>query len=167
MNVEHDEPEVAQPRFDSVRSRLTAKREEIRARKDLDLLIPSYGGELAIRYHAIPEEEFQKIAGKISGGVNQGNVNTALDLLIKACTCILVREGEDLEPLVDDDDKPIRFDPRLAEFFGFEATKARDVVKGVFSPDGKLPLAPGPHALSLVEWMQGNDAKIDQDLLGE
>lgn len=150
-------------RHDSMRAQLRARREELRAKTTVDLLVPGYDGDLAVRYKAIPEDEFDKLVSKMQRGTN---MDAALDLLAKACDCILVREGDVLEPL-EDEDGPIGFDIRLAEFFGFTAEKTREIIRETFSPDGRHPLAPADHANAVTDWFRGKGSEIDETLLGE
>jgi hypothetical protein len=159
----------------SARDQLRQRREELRKRDHIDLVVPSYSGVLGVRYEPIPDEEFDKLVKRITaaGGANApSNIDAACDLLIKACSCMLLRVGDDLEVLEDESGVAVKFDVRLAEALGFAddydgTPTARQVVRGVFSPDGTAPLAPGQHANALLEWMQGNEGKIDEALLGE
>jgi hypothetical protein len=159
-------PDQAAPRssLEAIRSRRT----ELARRKTLDLLVPGYE-DLGVRYQPVPDEEFDKLVARIqAAGAGSSNVDAACDLLSHSCEAILYRaEGGPLEPLTDDAGVPLGFDTRLAELLGFEAQTARAVIRGVFSPDGTAPLAPGLHAMAVVEWMQGNEAAIDRALLGE
>lgn len=167
------EPTKAQP--GSARDQLRRRREHLKSKKTLDLLVPGYQGLLGVRYRALGDDEFEQLIKKMGATDRvdaQSNIDAALDLLIRSCECILIDEGNDLEPLTDDGDVPIAYDVRLAETLGYadelgDSPTARAIVRGLFSPEGHAPLAPAGHADSLVKWLQGNEQAIDQALLGE
>lgn len=148
----------------SLRDRLRQRREEKRADNRLDLIVPGYEGDLGVRYRPIPEGELQGFAQRLTKETE--GLAAARQMIVASCDTILVREG-DLEPLTDDDNQPIRFDERLGEFLGIDADRAVDIAAEVFSPGGAQPLAVMAHASALVNWMQGKDLEVDEDLLGE
>lgn len=149
----------------SLRDQLRQRREEQRKRSTLDLIIPGYGGDLAVRYRSLPEDAIKKFADKISKG--EDGLGAARQMVVLACEAVLVREDGELEPLTDETDSPIRFDERLAEFLAIDADRAVDVAQEVFSPGGTQPLAVMAHASALSNWMTGKDLEVDEELLGE
>lgn len=152
------------PKPDSVKERLRERREELRAKTTLELLVPGYDGELAVRYKAIPGEEAEQIGRKLTATGGQA-LGVACDFLIRCCESILVRSEGTLEPLVDDKDEAVVFDYRLAEVFGIEYERARKLVLDVFSPERNRDLAVIEHSTSLLNWMQGHEEEIDRSLL--
>jgi hypothetical protein len=162
----------APDRYDSIRDQLRARRAELREQKTLDLKVPGYDGALAVRYKLLKDDETKKLGKRVLEASRQQDEEKAksvtADFLIKACQCILVRNADDaLEPLVGDDDQQVCFDQRLAEFLGFEADGAREVVYGTFSPDGTHPTATIVHFDGLNRWYSGQEEEINQALLGE
>lgn len=151
----------------SLRDRLRQRREEMRADNTLDLLIPGYDGELAVRYRPISEDQLQRFADRLTKKTGGEALLAARQLIIAAAETVLVREDGELRPLTDDNGAPIIFDARLGEIMEIEADRAVDIVAEVFSPDGVQPLAVNAHGGALINWMQGNDAEVDARLLGE
>lgn len=153
---------------DSPRARLRAAREQLRQKRSIDLVVPGYNGLLGVRYRPVRQEEFQRLARRLSNETTA--LEAALDMMVEACEAILYRDSAevDFEPLVDDKSgMPLRFGPELADVLGFEAESARETVLGVFSPDGVKDLSPIVHGNALSEWMQGNDEQINRALLGK
>lgn len=148
----------------SVREHLREKREALKKRTTLDLLVPGYDGELAIRYHAIPGQVAEKLGRKIQDSGTRA-LDASADFLIRCCEVVLVRNDGKLEELETDDGEPVQFDHELAQVFGFEAEKAREIVLGVFSPEQNRDLAVIEHGTALINWMQGHEAEIDRSLL--
>jgi len=170
--TEPERPRVEEvPAPGSPKARLRAKREELRQKKEIDLIVPGYGGVLAVRYRAVKQEDFERLGQRIAqmGADNVTALDAAIDLLTESCVTMLYRDEPDqiFEPLEDDAGKPITYSPALAELLGFEANTAREVVLGVFSPDGVKDLSPLVHGNALSEWMQGNDDRINRSLLGK
>lgn len=165
--VEVEEVEVPAKGFESIRDRIRAEREAIAAEKNLDLIVPGYSGLLGVRYRSISDKEMERYATRIQKEGDAG-IRAGYDLLIEACESILVRveADDDFEILEDDNGDPVRFDIRLAEFLGFEATSARETVAATFSPEGVQSLAGFDQAAALLAWLQGKSADIDPALLG-
>lgn len=163
-----DVPEAdAQPSgLQSIRDQIRAERDELKTETTLDLVVPGYE-MIGVRYRGIPARELDQFAKRLSK--SKEGMRTATDVLIRCCDSILVRpNGDDaLEPLEDDQGDYLKFDQRLADFLGIEASSAREIVTQLFSPDGVQTLATFEHANAVMEWMQGKGAKIDPGLLGE
>lgn len=152
----------------AIRDRLRKIRSERQAKTTTVLLVGGYNRALGVRYRALPQEEIAEIAQKMQSESERGTA--AIDLVAKCCEAIMVRENPEdskLQVLVDDEDQPVRFDIRLAEYFGIEATSAREIVREIFSPGGASDLAAADHAGTLLNWMTGRDGAIARDLLGE
>lgn len=165
-----EEPVPAQeaPEEGSFKARILQKREELKKRKTIDLLVPGYGNVLAIRYHAIPGQDSEKIGAKLRGS---GAMGVAADLCIRCCECMLAKDANgEFQPWKADkpepgeEDEPLKLDYRLARELGYEGT-GRAVVYGLFSPDRNQDLTVIDHANSLLSWMQGREESIDSALL--
>lgn len=159
--------EVAETGFASIRDQIRAEREAIASEKTLDLLVPGYRGLLAVRYHSISDRELEEYL-KRAQRENDQSIRSNYDLLIEACETILYRESDEQEftPALDENGDQIRFDVRLAEMLGMDATTARETVAGFFSPDGAQPLAVAQHIGAVADWLQGKSSEIDPALLG-
>lgn len=150
----------------SLRDRLRKQREELRQNNRLELLVPGYDGELAVRYKPISDGEMSRFADKINKGDDTG-LDAARQMIVLATDCLLVRKDGELVPWRDDDGEPVGFGEQLATMLDIDADRAADVVAEVFSPDGVHPLAVMAHGGALVNWMQGKDLEVDEALLGE
>jgi hypothetical protein len=153
----------------SPKARARALRRKLAGEKELTLVVPGYESLLGVRYHPIPESEWRDVASKIGNVDDANGLEIAIDVMIAACDAIVWRDEPvgDFTVVTDDDDQPIRFDVRLAEWLGFEAQTAREVVREVFSPEGSKPVSPSVHGDAVAEWMRGNDASINRALLGK
>lgn len=148
----------------SVLERLKRRREQLGADRTEVFDIPGYNGELAARYKPVDFEMLKKLLNKIDRSKNPRiELLVMADILIMACDEILVRADGKLGPLDPKADEPVRYDDRLAEFFGFEAANARQVVFGVFNNDIAIP----SHHKEVLDWMQGVTQENTEDLLGE
>lgn len=162
--VNVDETPAAESLRDRLRAEREAKREEA---TDIELIVPGWE-TVGLRYKAIPQAEFTKLAKRISRGDDNSATLAAYKLLARCFEAVLVRPDldEDLQVLVDDSNKQFVLSGELAEYLGFEAKTPSEVLKGIFSAD-KFPLAPITHADALIDWMRGKGDEIDQALLGE
>lgn len=150
----------------STLDRIRQRREALKASKTLDLVVPGYQGDVAVRYRLVEDDAFEKLAQDATDGKN---IEANLDLLIRACESVLARNPEtgSLEAIEDEEGPIVGFDLRLAQDLGFEAETAREVVRGLFSPEGAQPMAFFQHAGALTQWLSGNERGVDRALLGE
>jgi hypothetical protein len=157
---------------ESVLDRLKAKRERIRLKKEIDLDIPGYDGELVGRFKRMPWEQLKKIAENADASrSNRKELNGHADVLATACEVLLIRRELDgkevltpLQELFPDDfgGNPARFDERLAKWLGLEIDgnrTARKVVLAVYAND----LAVTAMHNDLGEWMQSSKSEEDKD----
>lgn len=161
-----EEPTEASPTtaFGALRKR----REDIGSEKHHDLPIPGYQGELVARYKLLDFKVMRQIMKRMEKNRAAGDSRELLaqcDILIAACVEIFTvdKKGE-LMPLdPNSPDNPIKYDKRLSDGLGFEASNGRQVVLGVFKND----IALTAHHGELVMWMQGMSDEADEDFLGE
>jgi hypothetical protein len=174
---EEVEPEAVEEEEGSVRALLRERWQDIAQAKTIDLAIPQVPDNvLRVRYGALPSEELDKLAKKISRQQQRSGTSGAIamnaDFLIRACQAILVPVSADedapMDVLVDDDGDPIVFDTRLARFLGFEdeVESAREVVYVLFSKAPQPDVAIGTHVQRVSNWMQGIHTEASEDLLG-
>lgn len=150
-------------------SNIRAMRQDLSKKDHLTLLVPGYHGLVAVRYRTLPRTELDALIGKVQGAGTQ-SINDNMDLLIRCCNAVLVRQTPDdeWEPIDLGQSEPTTFSTgNLARCLGEEANSARDEVAALFSPGGAQPLAPEAHSDPLFEWQRDSDYKIDQALLGE
>lgn len=165
----HDDSEPQAPR--NLRERLRARRvenaeEAAAGGKKLTLPIPGYKDELWAEFTYKPGtwDRLKAIGTKaVKSRHPRKELHAAMDTLAFACTNILVSEdqGQTFEPY-DESGDPVGFDDRLPGLMGFDVPAkggARAVVAGVFNND----LAITAMSNRVSEWMQGEDAEVDED----
>ena len=150
----------------SLIARLRALREEAKADHHLDLDIPGYEGLLVARFkpYSIAKSEAKaNVLRKEMGKKRSVLLQASCDGLIDACDEVLIRKTPDADLQPVDDVTPVRFDSRLAELLGIQATTAREVVVGLFPTEQSI-LAMN---VAVSEWLQDVTRDVDEDLLGE
>jgi hypothetical protein len=165
---EEDVPVVEAPEEtgSSIISDLRRRQQEVHRERHIDKEIPGYGGQMFARYRLFTFAELSALVPRRGRGEqSEQNLRINVDLLAKACEEILVRKDGELIPLAQEAqfDAPVRYDARLAELLGIDASKARDVVLKTFGAD----LVLSAHADDLVEWMRNASDEADEDFLGE
>jgi hypothetical protein len=169
-DLEHDDgPTNGGPPAGDRLAAIRQRRKELTQKRALTLIVPGYGGLVAVRYKALPREEFAAYYNKLQEQA-EPTENDNLDLLIRCCQAVLVRQTTDdeWEPFDLDQAEPTTFSSgNLATLLGEEANSAREEVKVLFSPDGSQPMAPEAHVDPLISWQSDVDFKVDRALLGE
>ena len=164
-------PEVATA-LGSDFERLKARQRRTRKKREpLELDIPGYGGEFVGKYRLLEIPEIRKKRLRMEEEEEAGNewaqLNGAMDNISMACIGIFLRTSDgSLVPINDYDrekygDEPVRWDSRLAEFFGIEADESRAVIRGVF-PEGE-DLAIVTHSQEINLWLAGG---VEEDSEG-
>lgn len=171
-----DTPDQA-PLAGSPLAALRERRESLRRDRHLDLEVPGWDGLLVARYGPPEPGAMTRYAEQATILARENRDDAALvastDILVGLCREILTR-GDDgdlvsLAELAGESDA-IRYDERLAEHLGYEATSAREVVWGVFPqhPDGRaLDYVVQAHANEVVSWLSRVDEEADDVLAGE
>ena|SRR4249920_2725535 len=164
-------------RYGGAIAAIRRRREDIiREGGHLNLLVPSYDGNLKIRYRDLSDAEHDELAKRFERAKSRedakGQRESGADMLIKHCERIFVRDSsEDEFQVLEENGDPFRFDKRLAPLLGLESESAREVVLDLFSPsDGtrrRHPDAIAPHIEAIFSWRQGREEEIDRRLLGE
>jgi hypothetical protein len=144
---------------DSLLARIAAERKAKTEDEHLDLDVPSWSGQLVARYRVVKDEdELIKVAGAKAG------TEQLLDLLIKSCSELFLRDADGELERIEDDGYPVGYDDRLAVKLSVEFESARELVRHVFN--GNM-LALAAHAGRVALWMQDTTADVDEGLLGE
>lgn len=164
-----DTPSVAPEADNSPRGRLRARHRALQGEHTKDIDLPGFGGDLVGRYKVLTPDQIREGNRRIEKLPDDERVITgAIDQIVAACDSLWVRGENGLEALFPDDLEPVRYEPRLAEFFGFDATRARDVVRGVFTTGGEMNVpAVIAHAQEIGLWMQDVSQEVDGIFLGE
>jgi len=153
----------------SLLDRLRARRAEIAAEQTTELLVPGYGGLVALRVGPIDARTQSKIAHRVmQSKAPDREWNAAADVLIAATREVVVRGEVDDPWLSIDEEEPVGISNRLAEALGFaQEPTARGVLVALFG------LAPSPEsAITSVSadygsWASGADEEVDDAFVGE
>jgi hypothetical protein len=128
----------------------------------LDLPLPR-NPVMGVRYRVIDPDE-------ITTDTTRSNRDMNLDFVIAACQAILIREGDEWEPLTHQGE-PVGFDETLAEIIGVPSLEqggtARQVVIKAFSTAPSPHLAVANHVLAITDWMAGAGPVDEEFLLGK
>lgn len=148
----------------SLMEELRAKRQQLQEERELLIDIPGYEGLLVGVYQPLTWDKLRAIAETVEKNERKTKSKRAelmgqIDTIASACKEVRVREGGKLKSIGEG----VRYDDELAEFMGLDATKARQVVHGLFVNE----LAITGHYNELVEWMQETDQEVNDDFLGE
>lgn len=146
---------------------LRKKREGISKDRTMDLDIPGYDGELAVRYGIVPWDELKVIGEKAQESrARRKELMAHADTLIRACRTILLKnqttgEMQPANEIIKEykDGEPVRFDERLAEMFKLDTKSARETLFAVFAND----LAVTAQHNELGAWMQSSNNQDSQD----
>lgn len=151
----------------SVIDEIKRKREELSKKKTIVLEVPGYGGYLAVRYKVIDRDQLLKLFKRLEQAKGKEEIEGNADLLIRCCSEILVRQGEEKEwEPIDPGGESTTFNSEsLRDLLGFEAGTAREAVFGLFSPDGAQPTACFTHVEAIGQFLNGQN--VDEELLGE
>lgn len=108
----------------------------------VDLDVPGYGGALVGRYRPVRSNASKRrrvmAISRRGRGLQDATTALAAEYLIEAVDSMWTRVDGRLESLAPEDPNPVRYDQRLAELLGFEATEPREVIAGVFTLGGRL-----------------------------
>lgn len=148
------------PESGSLLAAVRARRAERIADEHLTLPVPTWGGELCVRYRVVDREELER-----QSEGERSATDSDCDFLIAACERVLVRDAAGgLRDVAPPEPLPFRFDVRLAELLGYQAEGAREVVRFLFNSNG---LAIGEQALTVLNWMRDTGARVEGAILGE
>jgi hypothetical protein len=126
--------------------------------KHLDLPIP-LRENVRMRFHAIGRDLYDELQ-------QSDDKDTNLDFVAAACECILLKDGGQWRPAVNDG-VPVKFDGSLAQAMGWHAESPRDEVLKAF---GEVPLpylAIAEHVALVQAWMAGRAEQREEAVLGE
>lgn len=142
---------------------MRAKRQAIAETTEITLNLPGYDDpELLVQHRKMEWDDVAKIARRAEKSKNpQAELLSQCDLIAQSCEMILIREKGKTYPLHEalNEDEPIMFDNRLAEFLGFQGGNGRQVVRGTFNND----LAIGSYHVELFEFMRTSNQQDDED----
>jgi hypothetical protein len=146
--------------------RLKKRREAIAKPRFTTIPIPGYGGYLLAKYKVVPWEAVSKIAQRAERADDDPRtiLNSQIDMMVIACEGLYTQNGPGQpEALMDDTGQIMKYDKRLSDSMGFEATSAREVVVGLFVEEFMISV----HHTKLLEWMQREAIELDEEFVGE
>jgi len=149
---------------------LQQKRATVAEEKTLDAPIPGWFGCLGFRLGPIPSAQLDRIVDVAQKSKSpERNFNANADVLIQACVAVVGRldRDDEWEVQLDEDGAPFRVDVRLAEKLGLTATKARNLLRELFSAAPSPELAIDQMAGSYAQWAAAANEELDEELLGE
>lgn len=131
----------------------------------VDLEVPGYDGQLVASYRLMTTDEVERLVkrhNKIKS-VTQRNLIVAMSILGAACEVISLRVKDELQPLheIKELPTPIKFDKRLADALGFEATQSAEVITAVFPTEWSVI----EHYRRLSSWMNDTTKEDFDDFL--
>jgi hypothetical protein len=152
---------------ESLKEGLRRQRESNLQNETLNLALPEYTDpELVGQYRMVDPSELAAIGEKLKREFkNRMELVTygAIDSIIAACVGLYARPAGSKELISLDEGIPLRFDSRLADYLGIEATTAREVVIQTF---GANMYAIIDHNVKITRWMGDRKADLG-DGLGE
>jgi hypothetical protein len=163
-------PTVMEPTPGSIVARLRAQGQAQLRAKTTEVPV---GGEftgLYIRYKVLAPGEMDKFVAARMGAKAQDISATAatMDMMARACVCLVGRYGDEEEVLADDDG-PVRLEDRLAYLLDMRSpTEPRltshDVIERLFGHNGAMIAM---HGDVLATWMQDPGSQEDERPVGE
>jgi len=167
----NDSPAEAAASDNPLLSMIREQRARKLGRNTVDVEVPGYGGRLLLRLGPIDGRQLASILERRERSQNpERDFAVNADLLIAACREVLRRETRSgpLAVVVDDEDEPVRVDDRLARMLQLpETTRAREVLAYLFEAANVPEMAVGIVAARYLEWAEGSDEDVDEELLGE
>lgn len=163
------------PKGKSVRDRLRDRHRQLQNEHHKDIEVPGYGGDLIARYKVMSPDDIKRASKLVERLPEAERLNVAaIDQIIAACDSLWTVDPSDpnadenglvpLDPATPD----LRFDTRLAAWFGFEADSARGTVRAIFTVEGVVNMpAILDHSSKIGRWMQDVSQEVDGAFVGE
>lgn len=152
---------------DALLGHLRAMRQEfVTADHKLDLDLPGFQGLVLARFRPYQISKSEQKSRALQQRFEKKEpmiLDAACDTLIDACDQIMVRKQKGDDPFPIDDEDPIKFEARLAELFGFQGTRAREIVKAMFPTEQSIIAM----SIQVTEWLRDVTKDADEEALGE
>ena len=160
-------PEEGVSVLDAVRKR----REALAHDRFYDLDVPGYNGCLVLRCGPIDAKKLGQVRERLTraGGGAVLDFSFNADIIIDSCREVLARRRPEdvLESIDPNGDEPVRIDARLAELFGVETNRARDLLRVLYEGAPSPEVAVERAQIDLYQWSAGAEEELEEDLLGE
>ena len=155
--------------------KLKQRRQEITEdRPPLYVLVPEYGGDIALRFRMVDWKEVYRLrkqmeAKEKAGRSDDAELDAQTDLICRACTGVVWRDRD----APDDDpsdgwrdfENPVRLDGSLGALLGFEAGTARQALTGLLGRDAAMKV--GSIHGKLATWLGYNEEEVAEEFVGE
>lgn len=153
----------------SVLDAIRRRHDELRREHFYDLKVPGYRGCLVLRCAPIRGAKLTQLRIRLEQSKDpERDFGLNADVLIDSCQQVLGRERpEDELETLDPTGEPVRIDARLAELFGVQTDRARDMVYRLFDAAPSPELACGVAVGEFAAWSQGAELDAEDELLGE
>jgi len=154
----------------SLLEQIRLRRRELSGDRKTYITIPGYDDlGLVAMYHLLDGKELDVITTRAQRQTRdrvERAIYMACDVMISACDGLyLDRGGSEYVPFDPQRrGEPFRYESALADFCGFEAETARQVVMGLF---GNNDAALASHSFKLQRWFQDTMRDADEEFLGE
>jgi hypothetical protein len=145
---------------------LKAQRARVAAEHTIDVLVPGWGGLLALRLGPITSQQQAKIGER----AQKTTVHADAALLISAFRAVLgrARPTDEFTVLPDEEGDPLGLDKRLADRLDLgPVSSAREVVDALFARANAPSIAISGATGEWFEWARSASEEIDEDFLGE
>lgn len=147
---------------DSLRERVQARREALQRDTTVTFDVPGYEGILKARYRVLTWKEIGQISERVGKEKDLDRAThelyIAADTLARACESVHDAESE------PGAGRGVGWCPQLAHDLGFpEPTTARQAIFRIFARDTQVVT----HYRSMMDWQDGENHRIDEDLAGE
>lgn len=154
---------------DSLREKVQARRAALQKDTTKAFDVPGYEGILKARYRVLTWKEIGQVGDRIAKNEKDLDKATAelyiaADTLARACEAVYDADLD--ESRKDDDPLPSgsRWSPTLAHDLGFpEPQSARQAIFAIIARDTQVIT----HYRTMMDWQDGENQRIDEDLAGE
>jgi hypothetical protein len=155
---------------DSVLDAVRKRREALAYDRYFDLDVPGYNGCLVIRCGPIDATKLAQVRERLTrtGGGAKLDYAFNADIIIDSCREVLARRrpADTLES-IDPEGELVRIDARLAELFGVETKRARDLLRVLYEGAPSPEVAVERAQIDLYQWSSGMEGELEEEMLGE
>ena len=150
-------PTTAEPTAGSIVARLRAQAQAQQRAKHTEIMVGGEFKNLFIRYKPLAPAQMDKFIAARQGLKVQdiSAMSATMDMMARACVCLVGRYGDE-EEVLQDEDGPVKLDYRLANLLDMpraEGVKltSHEVIGLLFGSNGAMLAG---HGDQLAEWMQ-------------
>jgi hypothetical protein len=152
---------------------LRSRRDDIASEHTIDITVPGYRGQLALRCAPVEPRQLAAIARRVTTSRSPDReLMSNMDTLILACREIVVREsdGEEWRSMAElDGGEPVGIEERLVGLLKLqpESLTSRELLRSLFALAPSPELAINVAAGEYVDWARAADEDVDAEFVGE